>query len=314
MKISLYTISLSGGYYRGPAVPLLDIFPKARAWGYDGVEIEAKRPHGSPLDLDARARQKIVQVARDNGLELSCLAAYNDFSSPIEEHRENELLMAREQIRLAADLGIPIVRVMAAWSGVTRRDGVITYDVARYNIDHRYPGTIFLERWNYVRDYLIEAAKWAEDMGVVLALQNHAPIITHYKDMLDFIDEVNSPALKACLDAPIMEAHGEAYYRAAITATGNRMVHTHYGGQYKRDKDGRVVRLGGKPHVVTSDDFIFLKLAKEIINFQGHNGYELCSPVVLGHRHQGLDYALDQAKLAAEYMREIINALQPVPA
>ncbi len=37
MKISLYTITLSGGYYDGPAVGLLDIFPKAKAWGYDGV-------------------------------------------------------------------------------------------------------------------------------------------------------------------------------------------------------------------------------------------------------------------------------------
>jgi len=30
MKISLYTITLSGGYYAGPAVPLLEIFPKAK--------------------------------------------------------------------------------------------------------------------------------------------------------------------------------------------------------------------------------------------------------------------------------------------
>ena len=43
MKVSLYTISLSGGYYRGPAVPLLEIFPRAKAWGYDGIELEAKR-------------------------------------------------------------------------------------------------------------------------------------------------------------------------------------------------------------------------------------------------------------------------------
>ena len=34
MKISLYTITLSGGYYRGPAVPLPDIFAQARAWGH----------------------------------------------------------------------------------------------------------------------------------------------------------------------------------------------------------------------------------------------------------------------------------------
>ena len=101
MKISLYTITLSGGYYGGPAVELLDIFPTAGAWGYDGVEIEAKRPHANPMDLDSAARKDIRRAAADNGLEISCVAAYNDYASPIDEHRQNELLMTREQIRLA---------------------------------------------------------------------------------------------------------------------------------------------------------------------------------------------------------------------
>ncbi|MEO2006068.1 MAG: sugar phosphate isomerase/epimerase family protein, partial [Candidatus Poribacteria bacterium] len=196
MKVSLYTISLSGGYYRGDAVPLLDIFPLAREWGYDGVEIEGKRPHGSPLDLDGPARSAIRQAAEDNGLELSAVAAYNDFSSPVEEHRENEMLMARELIRLAADIGSPIVRVFAAWSGVTRRDGCVTYDVARYNIEHRYPGTTALERWEYVRECLVEVSRMAQDYGVVLALQNHEPITSHWDHVLQLVEEVNSPALK----------------------------------------------------------------------------------------------------------------------
>ena len=105
MKVSLYTITLSGGYYDGPAVPLLEIFPKAKSWGYDGIELEAKRPHGNPMDLDRSRREEIRKAADDNGLEISCVSAYNDYSSPIDEHRENELLMTREQIRLAADLG-----------------------------------------------------------------------------------------------------------------------------------------------------------------------------------------------------------------
>ena len=309
MKISLYTITLSGGYYDGPAVPLLEIFPKAKDWGYDGIELEAKRPHGSPLDLDAAARKQIRAAAEANGLEISCVAAYNDYSSPIEEHRENELLMTREQIRLAADLEAPIVRVFAAWSGVTRRDGHITYDVARYNIDHRYPGTTFLERWGYVRDGLAEAAEMAEAFGVTLALQNHTPIITHYQHMLDFIAEVDSPALKACLDAPLMQRHTPEYYREAIKATGELLLHTHFGGRFERNADGHVKRLRNPAHPETTDDVAFLKAAKEIVDYKGHIGYELCSPVLIGHRHANLDYALQQAELACEYMRGILALL-----
>lgn len=309
MRISLYTITLNGGYYAGPHVPLLEIFPKARAWGYDGIEIEAKRPHGNPMDLDADDRKRIREAADDNGLEISCIAAYNDYSHPIDEHRENELLMTREQIRLAADLGAPVVRVFAAWSGVTRRNGRITYDVARYSIDHRYPGTTRLERWSCVRDTLAEAAKIAGDHGVTLALQNHSPIIENYRDMLDFIDEVHSPALKACLDPPLMVSHTEQHYRKALEATGDRMVHSHFGGRFYRNDDGtveRVVQAVGPPR---SNWPMFLKLAREIVDYKGHIGYELCSPVLTAHKHEGLEYALLQAELACQFMRQILNSL-----
>ncbi|MHC4715993.1 MAG: sugar phosphate isomerase/epimerase family protein [Planctomycetota bacterium] len=309
MKISLYTITLNGGYYDGPPVPLLEIFPKAKAWGYDGIEIEAKRPHGSPLDLDAAARKRIAKAAADNGLEISCIGSYNDFSSPIDEHRENELLMVREQIALAADLAAPVVRVFAVWSGVTRRDGRITYDVARRNIDDRWPGTTPLEKWCHVRDCLAEAAGMAERAGVTLALQNHRPIITGYQDMLDFIAEVGSPALKACLDAPLMSDHSERHYRAALEATGDLMVHTHFGGRFVEDGDGKVDLLTAPGTGPRADYPTFMKLAREIVGFEGHTGYELCSPVLTAHRHEGLDYALRQAELACRYMREIIDSL-----
>jgi len=309
LKVSLYTITLNGGYYDGPAVPLLEIFARAKSWGYDGIEIEGKRPHGSPLDLDAAARDRIRKTAEDCGLEISCIAAYNDFSSPIDEHRENELLNIREQIRMAADLGAPCVRVFSFWSGVTRRDGRITYDLARRNILDRYPGTTPLEQWCHVRECLGEAARMAEDHGVILALQNHKPIIDNYRDMLAFIGEVDSPALKACLDPPLMQEHTEDYYRQALTETGDLLVHTHFGGRFERAPDGTPVRLtqGLKPRA--PDWPTFLRLAREISGFDGHISYELCSPVLTKHRHEGLDYALAQAELACEYMRGVIDGI-----
>ena len=244
-------------------------------------------------------------------MEISCIAAYNDYSSPIEEHRENELLMTREQIRLAVDLGVPLVRVFAAWSGVTRRDGRITYDIARYNIDHRYPGTTALERWCYVRECLIEAAEMAKNEGIILALQNHEPIIKNYQDMLAFIEEVNSPALKACLDRPLLKQHSEDYYRAAIEATGELMAHTHYGGRFERQEDGSAIRLGTSPQPPSyqSDDATFLGIAEEVVSYSGHIGYELCSPVLIGHSHAGQEYALEQAELACAYMRQVLDSI-----
>jgi sugar phosphate isomerase/epimerase len=309
VKLALYTISLSGGYYAGPAVPLLEIIQRAREWGYEGVELEGKRPHGNPMDLDAKARREIVQAARQEGVELPCVASYNDFSSPIDEHRENELLMVREQIRLAADLGARVVRVFAAWSGVTRRNGLITYDVARHNIDHRYPGTTELERWCHVRDCLAEAAEIAQAHGVTLALQNHEPIIHSHHEVLEFLDEIDHPALKVSLDFPIMKDKSDDAVRRAVRDVGDLMVWSHFGGEYDDNPsapNGPPVqrqRGRGGPAPVGYDTFV--RAAKEQ-GYDGWFGYELCSPCLVGHRHYGLDQAQQHVIRAAAYLRNVI--------
>ena len=57
-----------GGRPDGPAVPLLDIFPLAREWGYDGIEVEGKRPHG--FALDRQPASLIVVEAKATRAEL----------------------------------------------------------------------------------------------------------------------------------------------------------------------------------------------------------------------------------------------------
>ena len=92
-KVSLYTITYSGMYYVGPHVPLTEQIPKAKAMGFDGIEICGKRPFGFPPDLDADARRTIRELAAAEGVEISAVASYNNFASPIMEEYENELLM-----------------------------------------------------------------------------------------------------------------------------------------------------------------------------------------------------------------------------
>jgi hypothetical protein len=104
-----------------------------------------------------------------------------------------------------------------------------------------------------------------------------------------------------------MRCHTSEYYREAITATGDRLVHTHFGGRFQRQADGTVTRLTDPVSPYLADERTFLKAAREIVGYGGHVGYELCSPVLVGHRHAGLHYALLQAELACEFMQEIIR-------
>lgn len=306
MKVGLYTVSFSGAWYDGPALPLDEILRFAREAGYDGVEIGAKRPHANPMDLDAGARARLREQAAELGLEIPAVAGYSNFASPILEQRENELLVAREQVKLARDLGAPVLRVFAAWRGITLREGHATYDITR-----RYwppiPDVTALEQWQWVKECLRELAAFAGEHGVTLALQNHEPLIRDYQDMLDMIHEVDSPALKACLDCPLLAQQDEAYVTEAVRATGELQVHSHFGGEF--DQEGkeavqRPIRFSRRPLFNYPD---FVKALREI-GYQGYLCYEFCHPC-LSERHEleGLAEVKRQVELAQRYMRRVIG-------
>jgi len=51
VKIGLYSITYGGVWYRGDALTVEQVIERARKFGYQGVEIDGKRPHGNPLDM-----------------------------------------------------------------------------------------------------------------------------------------------------------------------------------------------------------------------------------------------------------------------
>ena len=59
MKTALYTVTYNGQFYKGGALSLDEILPRVADMGFDGVEIGAKRPVASPLDLDLEKRRSI---------------------------------------------------------------------------------------------------------------------------------------------------------------------------------------------------------------------------------------------------------------
>src|SRR6185436_18116331 len=105
MKLGLYSITYLGIWYRGRALTIEEVIDRARLFGYDGVEIDGKRPHGSPVDLPRSRFQELQRKAHDAGIAIYAVAANNDFSSPVPEHRESQLACVRDLIRMTSDLG-----------------------------------------------------------------------------------------------------------------------------------------------------------------------------------------------------------------
>jgi len=298
IKVGLYSITYLGLWYRGEALTLEQVIRRAKEYGYQGVEIDGKRPHGNPLDMPKGRCQQIRREARDQGIEICAVAANNDFSSPIPEYREAQLVYLRELMRMTADLGVKPLRVFLAWPGVTTHPQVGRYDIARplWQETHRHFSAE--QTWEWCRQGLIESARYAGEFGVTLALQNHAPVINEDRDVLRMVREVGSPHLKVCLDAPLLRKKDEAYIRQIASEVGSLQVLSHFGGEYERSADG----------TVKGEDFYprFIRAMLEI-GYSGYMDYELCHPLpVVQGKTVGIDFVEKNARLAAEYMRGVI--------
>ena len=316
MKVGLYSITYMGLWYQGKPLSLSEMITRARQYGYDGIEVDGKRPHGNPLDLTTARCRELVRQANGEGIEIYAVAANNDFSNPVSEVREAQICMVRDLIRMTADLGAPTLRVFLAWWGVTVHPQLATYDIAEnyWPIVHDKFSTE--EIWAWCREALIECARYAGDAGVTLALQNHKPLIYHHNDLLRMVKEVDSPHLKLCLDAPLMSDRSTQGIQEGAHAVGPLQVLTHFGGEFERLADGSIRGFERNDGVVGEEtnryyrDFV---RSMNEVGYDGYIGYELCHqlPVVNGQT-VGIEYADSQAQMAAEFMKAIIESESPV--
>lgn len=305
MKLGLYSITFLGAWYRGDALTLEELVKRAREYGYEGIEIDGKRPHGNPLDWPTARCRKIREYAEGEGIEIYGVAANNDFSSPVPENRESHIAYVRDLIRMTSDLGAKTLRVFLGWSGITFNGRIAEYTTARDIWDYSHKKFPEDQIWSWCREGLAECTKYAEDAGVTLALQNHAPVIRDWRDMMRMVKEINSPGLKVCLDAPIMVDKSEENIREAARAAGDLQVLSHFGGEYDRNADGKVVC--SETYTRGAAFYTpFIKAMREI-GYSGYLSYELCHPLpVVDGRTVGIEFAEKNARLAVEFMRGVI--------
>jgi sugar phosphate isomerase/epimerase len=302
IRIGLYSITYGGVWYRGGALSAEEVLQRARKFGYQGVEIDGKRPHGNPLDMPKARCLKLRKMAADLGLEIYAVAANNDFSSPVPEHRETQMVYLRELMRMTQDLGAGVMRVFLAWPGVTLKpEGGGSYDIARavWNAEHKDVSEE--QTWEWCRQGLVEASRLAGEFGVTLALQNHPPVIQRgYHDVLRMVKEVASSHLKVCFDARLEHSLDEAAVRKGINEAGELQKLWHFGGEYDRGPGGITVKGDEKA--------LAEALGLLDIGYRGWAGFELCHPLpVVDGQTVGIDFIDKNAQLAREYMHGIVS-------
>jgi sugar phosphate isomerase/epimerase len=313
MKFALFTVTYSGLFYAGDALTVEDQILKARELGFDGLAIETKRPVASPIDLSRADRARIKSLAADQGIALCAVESMSNFAGRYMEERENNLAMMRAILEMASDLGVSLVKVFAAWPGLCNDEEAIAmyapFERATTYFKRLYPPD--LRRWQRAVQGIRETARWAADMGITLALQNHAPVTTPgYEDALAMVEEIDRPNVKLCLDVPLFyDRQSDEYVAKAVEKCRQHIVYSHYGAwNFSEGSSGEPVQdpapsFGGQ---INYRAFIEA-LAR--IGYDGYFASEYCVPVLKNHEVAGADEIDRATRLALRYMKRIVETL-----
>lgn len=294
MKYVLHSVSYAG-FWRGQKFLSLEEFiKKASVLGYDGVELMAKRPHASVLDMNRTEREKTKELLRENNLECACIASYTDFLSGVDTNlipiAEMQIAHITELAKMAYDLDCGLVRVFTGYE---------------------HSGFPYWQQWDKCVKALKECALRASEYNVVIGIQNHHDIGADVNGMMDLIDEINEPNCKVMFDAWSPALQGDDLTEAVKKMSG-RMVYTTV-ADYKRLQRYKympnLVNYDKQPDLLKAvplgEGFIdyksFFSALKES-GFDGYVAYEMCSELQGGGSEQNLDkFALQFIK----YMKEL---------
>ncbi len=296
IKTCLHSVSYSGAW-RGQALLTVDEFLiKAKELGFDGVMLSAKRPFVSLLDYDDDARKKLRARIKELGLELVCIAGYNDLTAGIDKpgvpNDEIQAVYIGELARLARDLGTYMVRI---YTGYERPD--VPYE----------------KQYSTVVEGLRMAGKIAAQYGVTLVVQNHHDIAVHPDVMKWLLDEVNMPNVKAAFDcwSPTMLGLSSEEIKKAVYTMKPYILHTTVADyeklprySYEPEQVNYVQQLPENRLVPTGEGYLdyktFINALKEI-GYQGYIAYEMCAELKGGGSIENLDKT---AKIFLEYVKQ----------
>ena len=235
MKIGLYSVTYRGVSYVAKQWTFSNLVRLAKRQGWDGLELDAERPHAGPMDLNTDNRKRLRDLAGEVGVELCAVSPNCDlFEAHPRAARSHDLLHARvHQAGAQQHRARPSARssqrgvaspCTTAWQPTTTRTAITN------------TGFGSACRRGFVVESMRELCKVAGDHGVVLAMQNHGPdIVNRYQDVLALIDEVGSPVFKACMDINIEpESDSPEHAREMAEASRAVQVHSHMNGELAR--------------------------------------------------------------------------------
>jgi sugar phosphate isomerase/epimerase len=290
MQLGLFSISYGGLWGQATLDPRAFI-RHAAALGFESVMLAGKRPHLSPLDLNAEAIAALRDELETSSIQCNVVAAYTDLRpAPAAEvpFLEMQIAYVESLCRLATALGARVVRIFTA-----------------YSTSVESPHAAWQRVVTVVREMCDRAA------GCTIAIQNHHDLALHTSGLLELLHDIDRPNCKLGFDAWSPALRGEDLYEAARQAAPFTAITTN--ADYIRLRQYRY-----RPELVNYEpagpDFVravpfgtgfidypafFRGLCEG--GFRGPATYEMCSPIRGGGSFDNLDH---YAKTYLHWMKE----------
>lgn len=176
-KIPISVSTYSYWHFRKPKYPIEQVIESAARLGFDGVEILHRQMDNETTPY----LNKLKKLAFVNGLSLPMLSIHQDFVSQIKEDRDKDIAHTKKCINLAAQMGIPAIRLNSGrWGTIPSFDDLMKVKGQEPAIE----GYTEDDAIKWCIDSIGECLVEAERAGVVLALENHWGLTTKVEGLL----------------------------------------------------------------------------------------------------------------------------------
>lgn len=228
-------------HLRGEKYPIEKVIENAARLGFEGVEVlHRQMPEESTEYLN-----KLKRLAFTHGLSLYMLSIHQNFVSPDEKVRQQNIEHTKHCIDLAAQMGIPAIRLNSGrWGTIQSFD-----DLMKAKGDEPpLPGYKTDDAFNWVIDSIEKCLPHAAKAGVLLALENHWGLTTDPKAVVRIVNAIKSPWLGVNMDTG--NYVGDPYSQMEILAPQATIVQakTYYGGGVWYTLDLDYPRIAGILH------------------------------------------------------------------
>ena len=201
MKLSCIPICFFDDLINTRTMSLGDWVQMARKLNLDGIEMY--KPYLSEDQRDKDSMSCISDMIHSAGLEVSMFTSYADISQPESAEREHQMASIRGDVDAAVIFRTNIVRLTAG----------------------RWCESIE-ETLKLVAKGLKSSLDYAEDKGIILALEDHPEVGTRIADFMRILELVDDERLKVNLDTSNpMESGDDPVELAKLV--NSRIVHVH---------------------------------------------------------------------------------------